>query len=180
MRHRLQAKRFSRSPSARKALFKQLVVSLVEHERIRTTLPKAKELRRHVERAVTIGCRADLAATRLLMSRYNHKDTVYKLTHDLCHRFKERPGGYTRIIKLSQRLGDGAPMAFIEFVDYTHERVQEQKFKVEARDGQRKKVIKEVGVGEKREFEKLRSQRVSKKAKKHLRRMRADSRVRNR
>ncbi|MCJ8276504.1 MAG: 50S ribosomal protein L17, partial [Bdellovibrionales bacterium] len=97
MRHRSQVKRFSRSPEARKALFKGLVTSLVEHERIKTTLPKAKELRRHVERAITAGRKGDLSATRLLMSRYNNKDTVRKIVSDLSVRFKDRPGGYTRI-----------------------------------------------------------------------------------
>ena len=108
MRHRAQVKRFSRSPQARKALFKGLVTSLVEHERIKTTVPKAKELRRHVERAITAGRKGDLAATRLLMSRYSNKDTVRKIISDLSVRFKERPGGYTRILKLGNRAGDGA------------------------------------------------------------------------
>ena len=120
MRHRRHIKHFSRLPHARKALIRGLVRSLVEHERIHTTLDKAKELRRHVERAVTAGKKGDLNAHRLLMSRYPHKDTVSKLVNDLGKRFKDRPGGYTRIIKLGKRLGDSAEMAFIEFVDFDH------------------------------------------------------------
>ena len=95
-----------------------LVSSLVEHERIKTTVAKAKELRRHVEKAITVGRKGNVSAVRHLISRYHNKDTVFKIVHDLSVRFKDRPGGYTRILKLGPRVGDGAPMAFIEFVDF--------------------------------------------------------------
>lgn len=119
MRHRARVNTFGRKSGPRKALIRGLVTSLVEHGRIKTTLAKAKELRRHVERAVTIGKKQDLHAQRLLLSRYPNKATVATIMKDLAPRFKDRNGGYTRILKLGPRPGDNAEMAFIEFVDYT-------------------------------------------------------------
>merc|ERR1711916_211887 len=127
MRHRVQNKRFGRSNGHRKALIRNLVTSLVEHERITTTLPKAKELRRHVERAITAGKKEDVATIRTLLAKYPNKDTVKKIVSDLSPRFKERPGGYTRILKLGERPGDAAEMAIIEFVDFTLPEVVEEK-----------------------------------------------------
>jgi len=95
------------------------VTSLVEHGRIKTTLAKAKELRRHVERAVTLGKKQSLHSQRLLLARYPNQKTVSTIMKDLAPRFKNRPGGYTRILKLGARPGDNAEMAYIEFVDYT-------------------------------------------------------------
>jgi large subunit ribosomal protein L17 len=111
---------FSRKFNARKALLRGLIVSLVEHGRIRTTVTKAKELRRHVEPAITLGKEDTVAIRRLLMSRIPNEDTVTKLVTDIGPRFKSRPGGYTRIIKLDRRPGDKTEMAFIEFVDYDY------------------------------------------------------------
>lgn len=116
--HRRSTQYFSRKYNARKALIRGLIVSLVEHERIKTTVEKAKELRRHVEKAITLGKKDDLATRRLLMSRIPNQDTVGKIVTDLSKRFGTRPGGYTRIIKIGRRPGDQAEMAFIEFVDY--------------------------------------------------------------
>lgn len=121
MRHRVHSHQFGRKPNARKALLRGLVDSLVEHGRIKTTLPRAKELRRHVERAVTIGKAGSVHARRVLLSRYPNKNTVSTLVDDISKRFEKRPGGYTRIIKLGSRPGDQAEMAFIEFVDYKFE-----------------------------------------------------------
>ena len=180
MRHRCQVKRFSRSPEARKALIKGLVTSLVEHERIKTTLPKAKELRRHVERAITTGRKGDLHATRTLMSKYPNKDTVRKIVSDLSVRFKERPGGYTRILKLGPRAGDGAPMAFIEFVDFDPAQKKDQKVKVKVRDGKRKLVEKEMTLEEKRAYNALQAERAAAAKKKHVRKMKVQSRRTNR
>jgi large subunit ribosomal protein L17 len=95
-----------------------MVYSLVEHGRIKTTLERAKEVRRHVEKAVTIGKAGDLAARRLLLSRYPNDNVVDILVTDLKKRFGKRPGGYTRIIRVGARPGDQADMAFLEFVDY--------------------------------------------------------------
>lgn len=116
--HRRRVKHFSRKSGPRKALLRGLVVSLVEHGRIKTTLDRAKEVRRHVEKAITVGKKGDLATTRLLLSRYPNKDAVSSIVKDLSVRFKSRPGGYTRIIKLGVRPGDKAEMAYLEFVDY--------------------------------------------------------------
>lgn len=119
--HRRRVKHFDRKSGPRKALLRGLVISLVEHERITTTVDRAKETRRHVERAITVGKKGDLGATRLLMSRYPNKEAVTKIVKDLSPRFASRPGGYTRIIKIGRRPGDTAEMAFLEFVDYNFE-----------------------------------------------------------
>ena len=181
MRHRSQVKRFSRSPEARKALIRGLVTSLVEHERIKTTLPKAKELRRHVERAITMGRRNDVATKRLLMARYPNKDTVYKIVNELSPRFKERPGGYTRILKLGNRPGDGAPMAFIEFVDFDPSKSKEgQSFKVKTKDAKKKQVIKEMTAEERTEYLKMQAEKAAVAKKKRLRKIQSNSRRVNR
>jgi large subunit ribosomal protein L17 len=118
MRHRRKSKHFSRKTTAWKALFRGLIVSMVEHGRIATTVEKAKELRRHVEKAITLGKKNDLASRRLLLSRIPNKKAVDTIMTDIAPRFKTRNGGYTRIIKIGRRPGDTAEMAFIEFVDY--------------------------------------------------------------
>lgn len=118
--HRRRTKYFSRDSKGRRALLRGLVSSLVSHERITTTVEKAKEVRRHVEKAITLGKKGDLATRRLLLSRFPHVDVVKKLVDDLAVRFKERPGGYTRVIRIGRRPGDTAEMAFLEFVDYDY------------------------------------------------------------
>lgn len=120
--HRRSTKYFSRKFNARKALLRGLMVSLVEHERIATTVVKAKELRRHIERAITTGKKDDLTARRLLLSRIASEVAVDKILTDISPRMKTRPGGYTRIIKIGRRPGDTTEMAFIEFVDYDFEK----------------------------------------------------------
>ena len=120
MRHRMQKNSsFGRHRDPRKALIRGLVKSLVEKERIKTTLTKAKCVRPLIERAVTMGKKGDVNSRRLLLARYPHKETVTKIIGVLSPRFKERAGGYTRIIKLGPRHGDKAPLAYLEFVDYT-------------------------------------------------------------
>lgn len=118
MRHKMHSHSFNRRGGPRKALIKGLVISLVEHERIQTTLTKARELRRHVERAISLGQNADVGTRRLLTSRFGCDETAAKIINVLGPRFKTRPGGYTRILKTNARPGDMAPMAIIEFVDY--------------------------------------------------------------
>nr|BFD60493.1 hypothetical protein CKG001_26000 [Bdellovibrio sp. CKG001]BFD63908.1 hypothetical protein BdHM001_25890 [Bdellovibrio sp. HM001] len=119
--HRRRVKHFDRKSGPRKALLRGLVTSLIEHGRITTTVDRAKEVRRHVEKAITLGKKGDLAATRLLLSRFPNKEAVATIVKDLSPRFKTRPGGYTRIIKIGRRPGDTAEMAFLEFVDYDFE-----------------------------------------------------------
>ena len=118
MRHKAQVSHFGRETAARKSLIRGLVCSLVEHGRIKTTLAKAKELRRHAERAVTIAKQGSLHARRLLLARYPNKAAVETMMSELGPEFKTRNGGYTRIIKLGPRPGDNAPMALIEWVNY--------------------------------------------------------------
>ncbi len=119
MRHKAQVAHFGRDTDHRRALIRNLVNSLVEHGRIQTTVAKAKELRRHAERAVTMAKKGDLNSRRILLSRFPHEATVQTLMSDLAVRFKDRPGGYTRILKVGSRPGDNAQVALIEWVDYT-------------------------------------------------------------
>jgi large subunit ribosomal protein L17 len=118
MRHRAKTHSFSRRQGPRIALIRGLVYSLVEHGRIKTTLAKAKEVRRHVEKAITLGKKGTLHSRRLLESRYPNPAVVELLSTDLKDRFANRAGGYTRIIKIGSRAGDASPVAFIEFVDF--------------------------------------------------------------
>lgn len=117
MRHRNSGRKFSRTSSHRQAMFRNMAVSLVEHELIKTTLPKAKELRRHAEPLITLAKVDSVANRRLAFNRTRSKSAVGKLFTDLGPRYKERPGGYIRILKCGFRAGDKAPMAYVELVD---------------------------------------------------------------
>lgn len=117
MRHRKSGRQLNRNSSHRKAMFRNMAASLLEHESIMTTLPKAKELRKVVEPLVTLGKEDSVAKRRLAFARLRDKASVGKLFTDIGPRFKERPGGYTRILKCGFREGDKAPMAIIELVD---------------------------------------------------------------
>ncbi len=120
MRHNVAGKRLGRSTNQRKALMKNLAIALIEHERIQTTLPKAKELRKYVEPFITLAKNDTLANRRLAVSRLGSKTAAAKLFNvEFRKRFEGRPGGYTRILKMAHRLGDAADTALIEFVDYT-------------------------------------------------------------
>lgn len=118
MRHRKSGRKLNRTSSHRKAMFKNMSVSLVEHELIRTTLPKAKELRRVIEPLITLAKKEDSVANRrLAFSRTGSDACVGKLFNELAPRYAERPGGYVRILKCGYRTGDKAPMAYVELVD---------------------------------------------------------------
>ena len=117
MRHRKQGRRLNRSWAHRKAMFANMANALIKHEQIRTTLPKAKELRPVVERLVTLAKRGDLHARRQAFARLRDDAMVAKLFSTLSERYADRPGGYTRVLKAGFRKGDMAPMALIEFVD---------------------------------------------------------------
>ena len=112
---------FGRNSSRRKALFQALTISLIEHEGIKTTLAKAKELRSFIEPLITLAKEDSVSNRRLAFSKIRNKAAVGKLFSDLGPRFKDRPGGYSRIIKTGFRKGDAAPIAFIEFVDRSTE-----------------------------------------------------------
>ena len=116
MRHGVAGRKFSRSTGHRIALFRNLITDLIRYERIRTTEPKAKEIQAQVEKMITLGKRGDLHARRLAGAKLYDGNLVDKLFGDLADRYAERPGGYTRVIKLGPRLGDAAEMAIIEFV----------------------------------------------------------------
>ena len=117
MRHRKSGRQLNRNSSHRQAMFRNMATSLVEHESIRTTLPKAKGLRKVVEPLITMSKEDSVAKRRLAFARLRDKAAVGKLFTDLGPRFQSRPGGYTRILKCGMRTGDNAPMAIIEFVD---------------------------------------------------------------
>ena len=112
---------FGRNSSRRKALFQALAISLIEHEGIKTTLPKAKELRSFIEPLITLAKDDSVSNRRIAFSKIRNKSAVGKLFSDLGPRFKDRPGGYSRIIKIGFRKGDAAPIAFIELVDRSTE-----------------------------------------------------------
>jgi large subunit ribosomal protein L17 len=124
MRHRTAHRKLGRRTEHRISLLRNLAASLIAHGRIRTTEAKAKELRPFVEKLVTLGKRDSLHARRRALSILPRKEAVTKLFGDVSPRFSERPGGYTRILKLAHRQGDGAAMAFIEFVDFKFEGAQ--------------------------------------------------------
>ena len=117
MRHGKNGRRFSRTVSHRKAMFANLAQALVKHEQIITTLPKAKDLRPVVERLITLGKRGDLHARRQAWNTLRDDALTQKLFGPIAERYKERPGGYTRVLKAGFRYGDAAPMAVIELVD---------------------------------------------------------------
>jgi large subunit ribosomal protein L17 len=117
MRHRQGLRKLNRTSSHRLAMLRNMCNSLITHEAIKTTLPKAKELRMAVEPLITLAKEATLAHRRLAFDRTRDRDVVSKLFNELGPRYKARPGGYTRILKMGFRQGDNAPMAFVELVD---------------------------------------------------------------
>ncbi|AUJ71551.1 MULTISPECIES: 50S ribosomal protein L17 [Pseudoalteromonas] len=117
MRHRKSGRQLNRNSSHRKAMFSNMAGSLVKHEIIKTTLPKAKELRRVIEPLITLAKTDSVANRRLAFARTRDKEVVGKLFSEIGPRFADRPGGYTRILKCGFRTGDNAPMAYIELLD---------------------------------------------------------------
>lgn len=118
MRHRMSGRKLNRTSAHRKALFANMAAALIKHEQIKTTLPKAKEMRAIVDRLITLGKRGDLHARRIAVSRlHGDRQLADKLFTTLADRYRDRPGGYTRVVKAGFRYGDSAPMAIIELVD---------------------------------------------------------------
>jgi len=117
MRHRNGLRKLNRTSEHRAAMLRNMCVSLLQHEAIKTTLPKAKELRRVVEPLITMGKNPTVANHRLAFARLRDRDIVMKLFKEIGPRYQTRPGGYTRILKMGFRVGDNAPMAFVELVD---------------------------------------------------------------
>ncbi len=125
MRHRHSGRQLNRNSSHRKAMFRNMAVSLLEHELIKTTLPKAKELRGYAEPLITLAKNDSVANRRLAFDRTRSKEAVGKLFNELGPRYQERPGGYIRILKCGLRTGDKAPMAYVELVDRPQVEVEE-------------------------------------------------------
>ena len=117
MRHRKSGRKLNRTSAHRKAMFANLACSLIKHEQIKTTVPKAKDLRSVVERLITLAKRGDLHARRQLLAKLPDQAMVRKLIDVLAERYRDRPGGYTRVLKAGYRYGDCAAMAMIELVD---------------------------------------------------------------
>ena len=117
MRHRHGLRKLNRTSAHRQAMLRNMMNSLIEHEAIKTTLPKAKELRKVIEPMITLAKKDSLANKRLAFNRLRDRDSVVKLFAVLGPRYQTRPGGYTRILKMGFRVGDNAPMAFVELVD---------------------------------------------------------------
>jgi large subunit ribosomal protein L17 len=127
MRHRNGLRKLNRTSAHRQAMLRNMCNSLITHEAIKTTLPKAKELRMAVEPLITLAKEPTLAHRRLAFDRTRDRDVVAKLFNDLGPRYKARPGGYTRILKMGFRVGDNAPMAFVELVDRPEPKAEEAK-----------------------------------------------------
>ncbi len=125
MRHRKSGRRLGRNSSHRKAMFRNMAASMLKHETIKTTLPKAKELRRVVEPLITLAKEDSVANRRLAFDRLRDKEVVGKLFSEIGPRFKERPGGYLRILKAAPRAGDSAPMAIVMMTEKADEVVAE-------------------------------------------------------
>ena len=132
MRHRYSGRKLNKTGSHKRAMFRNMTASLVEHELIKTTLPKAKELRRFAEPLITLAKDDSVANRRLVFDRLRNKEAVGKLFSDLGPRYQERPGGYLRILKCGMRAGDNAPMAYVELVDREIVEVEEEAEVVEA------------------------------------------------
>jgi large subunit ribosomal protein L17 len=122
LRHRKSGRKLGRDSAHRKALYANLTGALIEHGRIRTTEAKAKEVRPVAEEMITLGKRGDLAAQRQAVAFLRSKAVAHMLFTEVAPRFADRPGGYTRIVKIGPRQGDAAPMAYLELVDYVPER----------------------------------------------------------
>lgn len=138
MRHRMAHRKLNRTSSHRKAMFANMAASLLEHEQIITTLPKAKELKPIMDKLVTLAKKGDLASRRRAIARIRDKDAVRKLFEVMGERYRDRHGGYTRVLKAGYRYGDNAPMAVIELVDKDSDakgaadRVREEEKRAEA------------------------------------------------
>ena len=125
MRHKYSGRKLNRTSAHRTSMFKNMMTSLIEHEEIKTTVPKAKELRGFLERLITISKVDTVAKRRIVFSRIRSKEAVAKLFNDLGPRFKERPGGYLWVLKCGYRAGDKAPMAIVQLVDKKEEVTEE-------------------------------------------------------
>jgi large subunit ribosomal protein L17 len=133
MRHRVSGRHFGRTANQRKALLRGLITSLIEHQRIETTLARAKEVKKLAERVVTLGIKGDLHSKRIALSEVPNRKAIAKLFGEIAPRLSGRNGGYLRLVRTRNRVNDAAPMAVLEFVDY-----EEIRQKAEAQKGEKK------------------------------------------
>ncbi|HAW45173.1 MAG TPA: 50S ribosomal protein L17 [Sutterella sp.] len=145
MRHRLGLRKLNRTSAHRLALLRNLSIALLRYEAIKTTLPKAKELRRVVERLITLGKTDSVANRRLAFAQLRDREIVTKLFTDIGPRFAKRPGGYTRILKMGFRVGDNAPMAYMELVDKAPAQAEAKAEAPQAPAVEEAKVVEEKG-----------------------------------
>ncbi len=150
MRHRVKGRKLSRTASHRKATLIALSTSLLRHKRIKTTVAKAKETRRFVERIITKARKGDLHSKRQVMDLLKDKEVVKELFSEIVEKVGDRPGGYTRVVRLGQRVGDGAEMAIIELVDYNEVISAEEKERKEekVKEKEEKKAATEAKASE--------------------------------
>jgi large subunit ribosomal protein L17 len=139
MRHKVSGKLFGRTANQRKALLRGLMASLFEHQRIETTLAKAKEVKKLAERVITLGIKGDLHSKRVALSHVPNRSSIAKLFNEIAPRFSGRNGGYLRLVQTRNRVNDGAPMAVLEFVDYEEVRKTKETKKAEAKKTKEKK-----------------------------------------
>jgi len=139
MRHRVSGKLFGRTANQRKALLRGLMASLFEHQRIETTLAKAKEVKKLAERIITLGIKGDLHSKRVALSHVPNRSSIAKLFNEIAPRFSGRNGGYLRLIQTRNRVNDAAPMAVLEFVDYEEVRKATEGKKAETKKTKEKK-----------------------------------------
>jgi large subunit ribosomal protein L17 len=167
MRHRVRGRKLNRTESHRKALLRSLTTSLLKHKRIRTTVAKAKEARRFAEAIITKARRNDLHSMRLVMSEIHDKAVVKELFSDIIQRIADRPGGYTRVVKLGNRKGDAADMAILELVDFNEViRAKEEEKKEKKEEKKAKKKDKEKEKSETEEAKVVEEKAVEEKPKK--------------
>ena len=140
MRHRVSGKLFGRTANQRKALLRGLMASLFEHQRIETTLAKAKEVKKLAERIITLGIKGDLHSKRVALSHVPNRSSIAKLFNEIAPRFSGRNGGYLRLVQTRNRVNDAAPMAVLEFVDYEEVRKATEGKKAETKKTKEKKV----------------------------------------
>ena len=151
MRHRVAGRKLSRHTQHRELMFRNMVVSLLTHERIRTTLPKAKEIRSWADKIITLGKKGDLHARRRAFDLLRDRDAVKKLFEEITPRFKDRMGGYTRVYKMGRRLGDAAPMALVELTTYASPEKKKKSTVKKAKEALQKVAPKKKEKGEKAE-----------------------------
>ncbi|MBN2788973.1 MAG: 50S ribosomal protein L17 [Candidatus Delongbacteria bacterium] len=145
MRHNVKGRKLNKTASHRKAMFANMSAQLYEHKQIKTTLPKAKELRKYAEKMITLGKKGDLNSLRQALKFLRHKEVVYKLFNDIAPNYKERNGGYTRVLKLGTRKGDAAEVAVIQLVEFDNEtEIKPKKAKTEKVKADKPKVEEAV------------------------------------